>query len=141
MEKIFSEIEKTLLLHLVYRCGDLESQLSSRLNFGDEKDYLQVAAIRSPANTSYASHIHLERERKFKNLKAQESWVVIRGAVQVEYFDIDETFITSKTLNQGDVTITFHGGHGYKILDSETLVYEYKSGPYEGVEVDKRFIN
>ena len=34
-----------------------------------------------------------------------------------------------------------NGGHTYEILESDTLVYEYKTGPYEGQKLDKEFIN
>lgn len=138
-ELIHSEVDGSLL-HVVYRLEDLSSQMDKRINFGEECDFLQVAAIRSPAKTEYAPHAHLTRSRKLDNLKAQESWVVVSGSVEVQYYDIDDRFIASRQLNRGDLTITFNGGHGYKILGEETLVYEFKSGPYEGVEIDKRFI-
>lgn len=140
MEKIYSKVDGSLL-HIVYRREDLESQYVPRVNFGEESDFLQVASIKSPPNKDYASHIHLPRDRELKNLKAQESWVVIVGGVEVHYFDLDEKPICSRKLYSGDLTITFHGGHGYSILEKETLVYEFKSGPYEGIEIDKRFIN
>ena len=28
-----------------------------------------------------------------------------------------------------------------EILEEDTVVYEYKSGPYQGVELDKRFLD
>ena len=43
-------------------------------------------------------------------------------------------------LNQGDISLTFEGGHTYTILE-DARVYEYKTGPYEGVELDKVFLN
>jgi hypothetical protein len=36
--------------------------------------------------------------------------------------------------------ITLEGAHTYTILENDTLVYEYKTGPYEGQELDKQFI-
>ena len=36
--------------------------------------------------------------------------------------------------------MTFEGGHTYTILEDETIVYEYKTGPYKGQENDKVFI-
>ena len=32
------------------------------------------------------------------------------------------------------------GGHTYEILEEDTIVYEYKTGPYEGQSLDKTFL-
>ena len=32
------------------------------------------------------------------------------------------------------------GGHNYEILEDDTHVLEYKTGPYFGIEFDKKFI-
>ena len=37
--------------------------------------------------------------------------------------------------------MTFQGGHTYEILEDDTIVYEYKTGPYKGQENDKVFID
>ena len=34
----------------------------------------------------------------------------------------------------------FDGGHTYEILVDDTVVYEYKTGPYMGQAKDKEFI-
>jgi hypothetical protein len=36
--------------------------------------------------------------------------------------------------------MTFRGGHTYDILADDTVVHEYKTGPYYGQAVDKEFI-
>ena len=71
---------------------------------------------------------------------AQESWVVIKGLVEVTFYDIDDTILDKVILNPGDVSITYRGGHNYKILSDDTLVYEFKTGPYLGQQYDKVFI-
>ena len=43
-------------------------------------------------------------------------------------------------LEQGDASFTLEGGHNYQILEDNTLVYEYKTGPYEGQKLDKVFL-
>ena len=37
--------------------------------------------------------------------------------------------------------MTFQGGHTYEILEEDTIVYEYKTGPYKGQANDKEFID
>ena len=71
---------------------------------------------------------------------AQESWVVIQGSVICIFYDIDDSVLTTEILNVGDASFTLEGGHNYEILEDNTLVYEYKTGPYEGQEFDKIFI-
>ena len=71
---------------------------------------------------------------------AQESWVVIKGRVKAILYDIDDTIIAEEIIEPGDCSITFEGGHNYEILEEETVVYEYKTGPYQGQKLDKEFI-
>ena len=54
--------------------------------------------------------------------------------------DIDDTVIAEPVLMPGDASFTLYGGHTYQILEDDTIVYEYKTGPYEGQELDKKFI-
>ena len=54
--------------------------------------------------------------------------------------DIDDTIIAEPVLGPGDCSMTFRGGHNYVILEDDTIVFEYKTGPYLGVQFDKTFI-
>ena len=130
------------LLHEVIRPLSRPSSITTlrREDFSDPSEFLQGAIIEIPPNHSFAPHVHLERERSFSNLRAQETWVVISGRVEVTYFTDNGTLLSKEILDAGDVSITFRGGHGYRTLTSDALVYEFKSGPYEGQEIDKAFI-
>jgi hypothetical protein len=134
--------ESGVLLHEILRPTKRDSQILelNRIDFSDPKEFLQGAIIEMPANHSFRAHVHLERERSFSNLRAQESWVVLMGQVEVDYFTDSGDFIVTEILGAGDITISFRGGHGYRTLTSDALVYEFKSGPYEGLEIDKKFI-
>ena len=55
-------------------------------------------------------------------------------------YDLDDTVIETPILYSGDCSMTFQGGHNYEILEEDTIVYEYKTGPYKGQENDKEFI-
>jgi hypothetical protein len=131
-----------LLLHEVIRPSAVTGPVLelNRVDFSEPKEFLQGALIEIPANHSFRPHVHLERERSFSNLKAQESWVVMRGEVSVDYYSDNGVLLITENLRAGDVTITFRGGHGYRTLTSDAIVYEFKSGPYEGLEIDKVFI-
>lgn len=139
VEKIYSLVTNEVL-HEIYRRSDIEHQEPERVNLGKESHYLQAAAMRVQGQKSFRAHTHLTRSRTIPNLKAHESWVVVSGKVTVHYFDVDDRPLGDFTLSDGDLTISYSGGHGYTVLTENTLVYEFKSGPYEGQEIDKRFI-
>ena len=52
---------------------------------------------------------------------------------------IDDTPIGDYTINEGDVTILLAGGHSL-MLEEDSIFYEFKTGPYEGQEKDKIWI-
>ena len=81
--------------------------------------------------------MHIWRDVSFSKIIAQESWVVIQGSVKVYFYDLDEQLLTTEILYRGDCSMTFEGGHNYEILEENTLVYEFKTGPYEGIDKDK----
>jgi len=136
VENIFSKVEPQKLLHFVYRLnGDL-----GRTNLIPEDNFLQCSFLSMDKGTTFKPHKHLYKERSFDNMVAQESWVVIRGKVRCIFYDLDDKILCEKILSPGDASFTLHGGHNYEALENETLVYEYKTGPYEGVQLDKVFI-
>lgn len=138
MEKHYSAIDGQLN-HIILTLSDLIELSSNRVNVCPDESFLQLGLIKSGPR-SYAPHFHLDHQTPRQIIRAQESWVVMRGSVEVTLFDKDNSVQATKTLNQGDVTLTLYGGHGYKILEEGTLVYEFKSGPYEGIEIDKQEI-
>jgi hypothetical protein len=90
---------------------------------------------------TFPPHRHITKDRHYSHQIAQESWVVISGQVRCRLYDIDNKLIASPVLQAGDASFTLYGGHTYEILEDNTLVYEYKTGPYEGQELDKEFID
>lgn len=135
--EILSNIDNELVLHIIHRRQDFNEQ---RFNLVDPDNFLQVASLRLPAGKTFNPHKHIWQENFFNDRIAQESWVVIQGNVEVVYYDLDGTEIHKDILSAGDCSITLEGGHNYKAMD-EALVYEFKSGPYEGVDNDKELLN
>ena len=66
--------------------------------------------------------------------------MVIKGSVKCHLYDLDDELIEEVVINQGDCSMTFEGGHTYTILEEDTVVYEYKTGPYQGQKMDKVFL-
>jgi hypothetical protein len=135
MEKIFSKKQPDVLLHLIYRVKDV----NGRTNVAPTDEFLQLASIQMKKGQTFKPHKHILLE-KTTNI-AQESWLVIKGSVKCILYDLDDTIIAEPIIYQGDCSMTFRGGHNYLILEDDTIVYEYKTGPYLGQELDKIFID
>jgi len=135
MKQIYSKIEPGLLLHQVFRYNQI-SKL--REDIVPENEFLQLAILKMQRGKTFKPHKHIIKE-KVTNI-AQESWVVIKGSVKCFFYDIDDTIIEEIILKENDLSMTFRGGHNYEILENDTVVYEFKTGPYLGIEFDKTFI-
>jgi hypothetical protein len=90
---------------------------------------------------TFPAHKHITKDRHYPKQIAQESWLVVRGKVKCIFYDIDDTVLATPILEAGDASFTLYGGHTFEILEDDTIVYEYKTGPYEGQTLDKEFIN
>jgi cupin fold WbuC family metalloprotein len=135
MEKIYSKIKPETLLHIVNRL----EEITDRTNIAPNEQFLQLATLKMDNGHTFRPHKHIIKNGE-ENVIAQESWVVIRGKVKVIMYDLDDTIIHTPILNAGDCSMTFYGGHNYEILEDNTIVYEYKTGPYKGQIADKEFI-
>ncbi len=137
MEKIYSKVEPGKLLHIINRLSDI----TGRDDIIPEDNFIQCATLKMSKDKTFPAHKHITKDRHYPEQIAQESWVVIKGKVRCYLYDIDDTLLTTPILTPGDASFTLHGGHTYKILADDTIVYEYKTGPYEGQKLDKTFIN
>jgi cupin fold WbuC family metalloprotein len=136
MELIYSKVNPDILLHVINRLSDI----TGRNDIIPEENFIQCATLKLAKNKTFSPHKHIVKERTYKNKIAQESWVVIKGKVKCIFYDIDDTIISTPILSPGDASFTLMGGHTYEILEENTIVYEYKTGPYEGQKNDKVFI-
>jgi len=137
MEKVYSKIREDTLLHQIYRKSDLKTD---RENLVDEKQFLQCAALELSKGKTFKPHKHIWKSVSHSRHIAQESWIIVQGKVKVFFYDLDDSLIHESVLEPGDASFTFEGGHNYMAMEDNTLVYEYKSGPYEGIENDKNII-
>ena len=136
MEKIYSKIEDDKLLHIINRLEDIED----RTDIVPSDNFIQCATLKMENGKTFKPHKHIKKQRTYDQQIAQESWVVIKGKVKCIFYDLDDTILATPILYPGDASFTLEGGHTYEILDEDTIVYEYKTGPYEGQLKDKVFI-
>lgn len=136
MEKIYSKVDSNKLLHIINRM----SEISGRNEVVPEDNFIQCATLKMEKGKTFRPHKHIEKSRSYDKQIAQESWVVIKGSVKCKFYDIDDQLIAEPILYPGDASYTLYGGHNYEILENDTIVYEYKTGPYEGQLLDKTFL-
>jgi cupin fold WbuC family metalloprotein len=136
MKKIYSKVISEKLLHVIVNKDDFKS---GRQDVIDDSQFIQCSMLQMEAGKTFRPHKHIWKERT-RNVIAQESWVIIRGSVEAILYDLDDTILEKVVLKEGDASFTLEGGHNYRILEQDTLVYEYKTGPYEGQLFDKEFI-
>ena len=136
LEKIFSK-HTGELLHIVIK--SLTNDLAQRTNIISDDQFLQLAILNMSNGDTFKPHKHIFKDGP-SSVVAQESWVVLRGSVNVSYYDVDDSIIEERTLGAHDVSITLKAGHNYKATSDNTLVLEFKTGPYSGISNDKVFI-
>lgn len=136
MYKIYSKIDPSKHLHTVFRYYEIDG----RNEVADEHQFLQLATLRMAKGQTFRPHQHIWKPSPTEQIIAQESWVVIKGSVECSFFDTDGALLEKQVIRQGDCSMTFEGGHTYLILEDDTVVYEYKIGPYQGQAMDKVFL-
>ena len=137
MIEIYSKINPTKLLHVIVRKQEINP---GRKDIITSEHFIQCSMLNLEKDKTFVPHKHIWKERT-RNVIAQESWVVIQGSVKCTFYDLDDSILDEPILYPGDCSFTLEGGHNYLILEDNTLVYEYKTGPYEGQELDKTFLS
>ena len=137
MEKIYSKVDPSKLLHLIVRKEEITP---GRQDIIPEDNFIQCSILNMEKGKTFKPHKHIWKERT-RNVIAQESWIVLQGSVKCIFYDIDDAIVAEPILYPGDASFTLEGGHNYLILEDNTLVYEYKTGPYEGQALDKTFLD
>ena len=135
MNQIFSKLDKTKLICSFIKKNQINNY---RLDLSPPKEFLQVCARKLNIDVKVAAHKHtfIQRETDM----TQECWIILEGKLKAEIFDLDGAFMQDIILESGDCITLFRGGHSLECLADNTLFYEFKNGPYYGVEIDKEAI-
>ena len=113
MEKIYSKVNPTKLLHIVQRVDQITEP---RVDLIPEEHFIQCSILKMENGKTFKPHKHIWKKRT-QDVIAQESWIVIRGSVKCIFYDTDNQIIATPILNPGDASFTLEGGHTYEILD------------------------
>ena len=137
MEIIHSKKNTDIICHIIVRKADM---VKGRIEVIPDNQFIQCALLNMDTGKTFRPHKHIWKNRT-RDVITQESWIVVQGKVECTFYDIDDTVLAKPILNPGDASFTLQGGHTYTILENDTLVYEYKTGPYEGQSLDKTFLD
>lgn len=97
----------------------------------------QLGYIKHQKGEMIQEHIHVLHAREVKN--TQETLIIKKGRVKINFYNENKTFFTSRELKTGDVILLASGGHGFEFFE-ETEMIEVKQGPYCGDQDKIRFV-
>lgn len=97
----------------------------------------QLAYMRHPAGKTIDAHIHKPVARNVHY--TQETLLIKRGKLRVDFYDETHAYFESRILEAGDVILLVQGGHGFEVLE-ELEMFEVKQGPYTGDQDKQRFL-
>lgn len=92
--------------------------------------------MRHPAGKIIQPHVHLPVKREVSY--TQETLVIKKGVLRVDFYGSDKRYLESRILQSGDVILLVTGGHGFEVLE-EIEMFEVKQGPYAGEKDKERF--
>lgn len=93
----------------------------------------QLAYMKHPSGKVIDPHVHNPVPREVR--LTQEVLLLKSGRLRVDFFDQKRCYLSSRTLEAGDVILLAAGGHGFEALEEIEMI-EVKQGPYAG-EMDK----
>ncbi len=134
--KFYSKIKPSEILFSILRFNDIKDQ---RTDISPENEFLQASGrvLKKDFKVKAHKHNNLKRETNI----TQEAWIVIKGEIYAKFYDLDDKFIYETNLTDGDCITIFRGGHELTVVKDNTYFYEFKNGPYYGVDADKVKIN
>ena len=136
MKRFYSKVDPDILLFTLNKSEDITYD---RTDLSPEDQYLQVATKKLSKDTTFRPHRHLKLTRQID--KTQEAWVFLSGKVRASFYDIDDSLFLETELSAGDCAVAYNAGHSFIVLEDKTILYEFKNGPYLGIEKDKKFID
>ena len=93
--------------------------------------------MRHPVGKIIEPHVHNPVHREVQY--TQETLLIKRGRLRVDFYDGQQNYLESRILESGDVILLIQGGHGFEVLE-ELEMFEVKQGPYAGDGDKTRFI-
>lgn len=107
------------------------------IHFFTPNDYSQQLAYMSHhTGKEIQPHVHKKVQRNV--FYTQETLLIKKGKLQVDFYSDDQVYLECRILNAGDLILLIRGGHGFKVLE-DLEMFEVKQGPYAGDEDKIKF--
>ncbi len=81
---------------------------------------------------------HKHKKRTTKIFYTTEVIILFKGRLRVDFYDQRQKYLFSKIINERDIIMLVHGGHGFKVLKNIEMI-EVKQGPYNLIKDKKKF--
>ena len=137
MFKIYSKKNKKKLLHIFFKF----KKTDKINNLTPPNEFLQVSVLGFKEKKIINSHRHLKHDKLITRRPIQESWILIKGKAKITYYDNNKRVLKSFIMSPGDISITFSGGHKLEMKKKNSILYEYKTGPYNGHSKDLQYFS
>lgn len=128
---INSRIETELNLCKIVRYG----KFKGRVNLTEPDQIMQVSLGKISQFNPVQKHRHLPIERSTTG--TSEGWLVLKGCFEVEIFDVDYSSVGKFNLKKLDMILTFNSGHSLHATNDNSIICEFKNGPFKGSDSDK----
>ena len=118
-------LHKNKLFALIVR---RQFRKKSGINFFTSKESTQqFGFIKHKKNHIIKPHKHNKRLTKI--LRTTEVILLLKGTLRVDFYNDKNKYLFSKIINERDIIMLIHGGHGFKVLKNVEMI-EVKQGPY-----------
>jgi len=118
-------LHKNKLFALIVR---RQFRKKSGINFFTSKEATQqFGFMRHKKNHIIKPHKHNKRLTRI--LRTTEVILLLKGTLRVDFYTDKLKYLFSKKINERDIIMLIHGGHGFKVLKNVEMI-EVKQGPY-----------
>ena len=135
MLNFYSSVDSGVILFTITRKSEITS---GRSDLTPPSEFLQAGVKKMKKGKFFKPHKHLPCQKVAS--MTQEAWVILDGKAEGCFYDLDDSLRETIILNDGDCAIIYNGGHSLRILEDNTILYEFKTGPYLGPIKDKVFL-
>ena len=118
-------LHKNKLFALIVR---RQFRKKSGINFFTSKEATQqFGFMKHKKNHIIKPHKHNKRLTRI--LRTTEVILLLKGTLRVDFYNDKYKYLFSKKINERDIIMLIHGGHGFKVLKNAEMI-EVKQGPY-----------
>lgn len=96
----------------------------------------QLAHMSHKKGKIIGAHTHQPVKRDIH--LTQETLLIKRGKLKVNFYDNNNKYFDARTLSAGDVILLASGGHGFEVLEDIEMI-EVKQGPYLNEDYKTKF--